>query len=366
MSRGKINFGFDRFSGLYVWALFIIVFGALRPDQFLSMDNVHLIASQQAIAAMLGLAILMPLACGAFDLSIGANVNLAAVLVTILQVRDGVPMVPAILITVAVGALIGIINGFIIVKLHVSSFIATLGMASIITAAQTIVTNNLEPTPVLSTTWTGLTQNTIFGFQAIFLYLLVLAVILWWVLEHMPIGRYIYAVGSNTEAARLSGLRVGKYTWISLIVSGAITSLAGVAYASLSGPSLTFGQALLLPAYAAAFLGSTQLKPGRFNVWGTVIAVYVLATGVQGIQYITSVQWLNDVFNGCALILAVSFAVWRQRAKVERGTIEEDSGGDSPISHAPGLGDGKHPDGAPSVGGTAVGAIRHEPSPDAG
>jgi ribose transport system permease protein len=71
---------------------------------------------------------------------------------------------------------------------------------------------------------------------------------------------------------------------------------------------------MLLPTFAAAFLGSTQFKPGRFNVWGTMVAVYVLATGVKGLQLVTGVQWLNDMFNGVALIAAVGFAVWRQRA----------------------------------------------------
>jgi ribose transport system permease protein len=75
---------------------------------------------------------------------------------------------------------------------------------------------------------------------------------------------------------------------------------------------------MLLPAFAAAFLGSTQLKPGRFNVWGTLLAVYVLATGVKGLQLVTGVQWLNDMFNGVALVGAVGFAVWRQRAAARR------------------------------------------------
>ncbi|HEY4701848.1 MAG TPA: hypothetical protein VIH64_08165, partial [Streptosporangiaceae bacterium] len=124
--------------------------------------------------------------------------------------------------------------------------------------------------------------------------------------------------GSNNEAARLSGVRVGKWVWISLISSGTIAGIAGVAFASLLGPSLTFGPSLLLPAFAAAFLGSTQLQPGRFNVWGSVIAIYVLATGIQGFQFVTGVQWLSDMFNGVALIAAVAFAGWRHRATANR------------------------------------------------
>jgi ribose transport system permease protein len=110
----------------------------------------------------------------------------------------------------------------------------------------------------------------------------------------------------------LTGVRVGRWSWLSLIASATIAGIAGVFYGSLSGPSLTFGQGLLLPAFAAVFLGSTQFTPGRANVWGTLLAVYVLATGVQGLQFVTGVLWLNDMFNGMALIAAVSFAVWRQ------------------------------------------------------
>jgi ribose transport system permease protein len=322
----NVSLGMDRFSGLYIWAVFIILFGVLKPSLFLTVSTVHSVASEQAVAAMLALAILMPLASGAYDLSIGSNVNLAAVLVSVMQVSWHVGMALSIVLTVLVGIVIGLINGFIVVKLHISSFIATLGMATVIAAVQIIVTNNLEPNPVISKTWSNLTQFTVGGFQIIFVYLIVLALIMWWVLDHMPIGRFTYAVGSNAEAARLSGVRVGKYTWISLVVSGGLCSFAGVCYASFSGPSLTFGESLLLPAYAAAFLGCTQIKPGRFNVWGSMIAVYVLATGVVGIEYLTSVQWLNDMFNGVALILAVSFAVWRQRSDARHTAAGDDAG----------------------------------------
>lgn len=312
----RINFGFDRFSGLYLWALFIVVFGIWTPDLFLSADTARSIASSQAIVAMLGIALLIPLAAGAYDLSIGATINLSAVLAAWLQTDQGWGMWSAILVAVLSGTAIGVINGFVVVRLHVNSFIATLGMATIVGAVITIVTDQSQPLPPTSSTWLNLTQYKYFGgVQVVVLYLLLLALVVWWFLDHTPAGRYIYATGGNPEAARLSGVQVGKWTWLSLILSGTIAAIAGVFYSSLSGPSLTFGSALLLPAFAAAFLGSTQLKPGRFNVWGTLIAVYVLATGVKGLQFVTGVQWLNEMFNGVALIVAVAFAVWRQRAK---------------------------------------------------
>jgi len=327
-----MRFGLDRFSGLYLWALFVIVFGTWRPQIFLSMNTVHSVASEQAVVALLGLAVVVPLAAGAFDLSIGAVANLTAVLAAVLQSQHHWSLWPAVMFAVVVGALIGAVNGLIIVKLHVNAFIATLGMATIIAAVQTIVTGNNQPLPPTSTTWSSMTQHQVLGFQIVFVYLLLIAILTWWFLEWTPAGRYIYATGGNSVSARLSGVRVGGWTWLSLIFSGTIAGIAGIFFSSLNGPSLTFGTALLLPAYAAAFLGSTQLRPGRFNVWGTVIAVYVLATGVRGVQLVTSVQWLNDMFNGVALIAAVSFAEWRQRrsAKVTSATD-----GDKPESPRP-------------------------------
>jgi ribose transport system permease protein len=308
----KMKLGVERFSGLYLGLIFIVIFGFLRPELFLTTATMHTIASQQAITAMLAFAVLIPLAAGVFDLSIGATITLSAVLVVQLQSKSGYGMWTAIAISVGVGLIIGLINGFIVVKLKVSSFIATLGSATIIAAVQQILSNQSTPVPPNSQSWRNLTQHQVFGFQIVVLYVIALAFILWWFLEKAPAGRYIYASGGNADGARLTGIRVDRWVWLSFVISGSISAIAGVFYASLIGASLNFGEALLLPAFAAAFLGSTQIKPGRFNVWGTLIAIYVLAIGVYGIQLLTTVTWLNEMFNGAALIIAVAFATWRQ------------------------------------------------------
>jgi ribose transport system permease protein len=311
----QLSFGLHKFSGLYLFALFVVVFGIWKPGLFLSWDTAHSIASEQVIIAMIALGVLIPLATGTYDLSVGATANLSAIVAAWLQDNYHMGPGPAIVFAVLVGAAIGIMNGFIVVRLRVSSFIATLGTASIVAAVETIVANGSQPLPPSSNAWDDLTQFNVGGFQIVVAYMLVLAIVLWWFLDHTPAGRYLFAVGGNYEAARLAGVRVDRWVCVSLVMSGTICGLAGVLFASQNGPSLTFGAAMLLPAYAAAFLGSTQLKPGRFNVWGTLIAVYALATGVQGIQFVTGAQWLNDMFNGVALVAAVAFAVWRQRAR---------------------------------------------------
>jgi ribose transport system permease protein len=317
--RRRISLGLDRFSGLYIWALFIVVFTIWEPELFPTMATVHSIASEQSIVAILALATLIPLTAGCYDLSVGSTINFSCVVVTIMQTAHGWGMWPSILAAVAVGVVIGALNGFFVVVLGIDSFIATLGMATIVGAFQTIVSGDNQPLPASGAAWLDLTQKTIVGgFQIVFLYVIVIAVILWWALERTPAGRYLYAIGGNREAARLSGVKTGKWTWLSLVASGTLAAVGGVLFASLLGPSLTFGQGMLLPTFAAAFLGSTQFKPGRFNVWGTIVAVFVLATGVEGLQLVTGVQWLSDMFNGVALIAAVGFAVWRQRAAKSR------------------------------------------------
>jgi len=321
--------GVDRFSGLYLWVMFFVVFAVWTPNLFLTSVTLHSVVHAQVVAAMLGLAVMIPLAANTFDLSVGATIGLSAVVVCWLQNNHGYSVGSAMAVAVAVCIVIGAVNGFVVVVLKVNSFIATLGMASILAAVLAIVSDQSQPLPPTSKAWMNLTQHEVGGFQVIVLYLLVLAAVVWWVMAKTPAGRYLYAIGGNADAARLSGVSVGKWTWISLIASAGISGAAGVLYASQNGPSLTFGTALLLPAFSAAFLGSTQFTPGRVNVWGTVLAVYVLATGVKGLQLVTGVQWLSEMFSGVALILAVAFAGWgNSRAVATEAT--DDPGGDAP------------------------------------
>ena len=310
-SRRKFNTGFDRFSGLYLWALFIIVFGIWVPNEFLTTSTLHSVAAQQAVTGMVALAVLIPLSAGLYDLSVGATANLSGILTVVLLNNHHWAVVPAILAGIVCGMAVGAVNSLVIVKLGVNSFIATLGMSSILAAVLVIVSANSQPLPPTSTAWNNFTQTTVLGFQIVVLYLIILAFILWWLLAHTPVGRYFYAIGGNTEAARLSGVRINRWSTLAFLLSGTIAGLAGVMFSSLNGPSLNFGGTLLLPAFAAAFLGSTQLTPGRFNVWGTLLAIYVLATGVQGLQLVSGASWLSDMFNGVALIIAVALSIQR-------------------------------------------------------
>jgi ribose transport system permease protein len=335
MRRERFNFGLDRFSGLYLWVVFIIVFGVWIPGLFLSMSTVHLIASTQAVSAIIALAVLIPMVCGQFDLSVGANANLTGMVAIVVQLKLGWSLAPTLLLSLGIGLLVGLVNGLIVVRLNVNSFIATLGMGSVLSAFTLIVTNSQEEAVPASTAWNNMTQYKVFGFQVIIYYLIALALIAWWVLERTPTGRYMRAAGGNPEAARLSGIRINRLSWWSLIASGGVAGLAGILYTSLTGPSLTFGPSLLLPGFAAVFLGSTQFQPGRFNVWGTMLAIFVLATGIEGLQLVSGAEWIGDLFNGVALIVAVALAanrrgkpLLRRRRRAGSSTVDADGGDD--------------------------------------
>jgi ribose transport system permease protein len=260
--------------------------------------------------------VLIPLCAGAYDLSAGATMNFATIVVVLLQTNKGMDMVPAIVCAVLAGVLIGVVNGLVVVRFKVNSFIATLGMSSVVLAFQDMIVGGDQPIPPDSSAWPALTTRTIFGFQIIVVYTLVIALAVWWLLTKTTAGRYIYAVGGNTEAARLAGVPVGRHVFLSFVLSGLIAGTGGVLYGSLYGPSLAYGSSLLLPAFAAVFLGSVLLR-GKFNAWGTVGTVYILATGIQGLQFVTSAQWISGMFNGVVLIVAVAFAMWRQTVTVK-------------------------------------------------
>ena len=205
-----IRLGFDRFSAIYLWIAFLIIFGILSPHIFLTSSTLHLVASEQAVSGIMAIAILIPITCGQFDLSIGANANLTGIVAVVVQINWHWSAGLAVLLGIAVGALIGIVNGFLVVKIKINSFIATLAMGSILSAFVVIVTNSNQPPPVTSTAWNDLSQISVGGYQIVVVYLLVLGLLTWWLLDYTPLGRYFYAIGGNAESARLAGVRVGR------------------------------------------------------------------------------------------------------------------------------------------------------------
>lgn len=306
--RRRLSFGLERFSGLYVWGFLIVLFALWVPDTFLTANNARIVAGDQAITAMLALGIIIPLAAGVFDLSFAGVLGVSVAITAYVQVHGQSPVVAA-LVAIAAATLIGAINGFVVVHLRVSSFIATLGMSSLLTAAAYFITDGKQITEGFGETFLDLGTKQVLGIPLPFYVMLVVALVIYVVIEYLPVGRYLYAAGGNPQAARLAGVRVDRVVFGALVVSSAVAGLTGVVLAARLGTaSPDIGPSYLLPAFSAVFLGSTQIRAGRVNVVGTLLAIYLLATGVKGLQLAGAPVYVNDLFNGAALIIAVALA----------------------------------------------------------
>lgn len=304
----------QRISGLYLWALMIVIY-SLATTTFLTVTTARTIANGQAVTAIVALGLTVALAAGVFDLSIGGVLGLANIIVARLlaQAHWSIPL--AIIATLLLMSGVGLINGLLVVYARIDPFIATLGTNSLLTAAIFIVSENQNILGI-PLSFQSLASAQVLGMPIAAYYVIALALILYYVLEWTPLGRRLYATGGNREVARLAGVRTNRYVIGSFICSATVAAAAGVlVVATLGSGSTEVGPSYLLPAFAAGFLGATQIHPGRFNVWGTTIAIYLLATGVQGLILLGAATWVPDAFNGVALLLAVGIANFQRRTR---------------------------------------------------
>jgi ribose transport system permease protein len=303
--------------GLPILTVFLIVmFSLILPETFPTLLNVRSIVSDKAIIAMLSLAAMVPMATGKIDLTVGYGIVLWHILAISLQTMLGVPWPVAVLVVVLLGAVVGLLNGVLVEVARIDSFIATLGTGTVLYAIALWHSGGRQVVGVLPQGFLALNGTMIFGLPITGLYVLALAVVMWLVLEHLPVGRYLYAIGANPKAAALNGIPVQRFTMAAFLVSGTLTAVAGVLLAS----KLRIGQAsvgleYLLPALVGAFLGSTTIKPGRVNVWGTLVGVAILAVGIAGIQQFGGSFWVEPMFNGVTLLIAIGIAGYAQRRR---------------------------------------------------
>ena len=328
------NAGLGRYSGLAVLALLIITFSIWTP-LFFTHTTLVSILNAQSLTAIVAVAVLFPLAAGAFDLSVAQNVGSTALLVAYLMVNVEMGVVPAMLCGLAFGLAVGMLNGLLVAFIGFDSFIATLGVSSILLGITVQLSEGSYVGPVPES-FQNLTSGFPLGIPVVTFYLLAILVMAWYVLEHTPVGRRLYATGANSESARLAGVPTQRYVFAVMVVAGLGASVAGILLASQTvSISPSVGANYLLPAYAAAFLGSTQIKPGRFNVWGTVLALAMLGTGVAGLQLVgNGALYVGDYFNGGALIVAVGAAIFLEKRRSRKRRLAQIKSKDVEVTQA--------------------------------
>ncbi len=296
-----------RYSIIWALVLEIALFSVLVPDSFFTTANAQSILGSQAVLLLVALGLTVALAANEFDLSIAGMVAFAQVLVGVLAVEQGWPLGLAVLATLIICSAVGLASGLLVVRLGVSSFIATLGMGTLLTGIAIRLADSAT-IPNIPNALTDVASSELLGLQLVFWYGLAAAAILWFVFAQMPLGRWLYVTGANPEAARLNGVPVRLLRCGALVVSALVAASAGILYAGVLGSAdPNSGEQFLLPAFAAAFLGATAITPGRFNAWGTFFSVYLVITGIVGISLVTEqTGWITFVFNGAVLIVAVA------------------------------------------------------------
>ncbi|MCB8912416.1 ABC transporter permease [Rhodococcus rhodochrous] len=312
---------FEKYALVLALIAVVVVFSALRPETYPTANNLQNILGSQAVLLVLALGLIVPLTAGEFDLSAVSTMSLAAMTIAVLNVQHGWSLLPAITVAVLACLVVGLINALLVVRLQIDSFIATLGSGTVVLGVVQWISDSTSVTGVDSTLVDATIGTRIFGVSLQFYYALALVLIMAVVFQYTPIGRRLLFVGRGAQVARLSGLHVDRIRGGALVTSALVAALAGIVYAGmLGGADPSSGQSFMLPAFAAAFLGATAIVPGRFNAFGTLVAVYFLVAGVVGLQMLGVASFVQQLFYGGALVVAVALSGAVRRRTASRST----------------------------------------------
>ncbi len=276
---------------------------------FLTGDSLRVMVAGQAVIGVLTLGILVTMVAGNFDLSVGNIAGLSQIMTATLYAKHGWGMWAGIVAGIAIGGFVGGINGLLVTILRVDPFIITLGTASAILGFIDWYTKDQSIVTGIPAGITHFGRNNFFGVPDIVWVLAIVAVVIYYLLEHTPYGRNLHAIGSNRAAARLVGIRVERSIAMAFVINGIFAGIAGVlmlARAGAGNPQIP--PTLALTALAGAFLGAASFKVGRLNVPGTIVALLFLAVNITGLQYAGVANWINEMFTGLSLIFAIALA----------------------------------------------------------
>ena len=300
--------------------LLIVAFSILKGDTFLTAFTFQSMVNSRSINALIALAVMIPLASNNFDLSVASILGISQVLANGLQTQQGLSWPLASALCIVLGAAVGFVNGLLVTRARINSFIATLGSGTLLLGINQWYTGGRQVVGVLPHGFTlisGRIGDT--GIPVAIVYVLLIAFVLWLVFDYLPLGRYLYVIGDSPRAAELSGISATHYVTLAFIASGTLAAIAGIVLqAQLQVGQSTVGQELMLPAFTGALLGATAIRPGRPNVWGTLLAVAVLAVAVAGLTQLGAPFFVENLFNGAMLVLAVGLAGYTHRRRERR------------------------------------------------
>jgi ribose transport system permease protein len=299
----------EKYGLLLVWIAIILILGAFKPAQMFSWNAYATMFGSNAMVVVLTLALIIPLTTGDFDLSVAATMGLSSMIIAVMNVQLNQPIFISIVAALLAGAAVGAINAFFIVYFRVFSLIVTLGTGYFVAGLILWVSDSGTIAGISMGLVEAVILTRFLGVPLGFYYALILTVAIWYLFQYTALGRRALFVGRGREVARLSGVNVNSIRSGALIASSLLAAFAGVLYTGMRGaadPSSAL--AFLLPAFAAAFLGSTAIYPGRFNAIGAFIAVYFLSTGIMGLNFLGVDSFVTNLFYGGGLVLAVAIS----------------------------------------------------------
>lgn len=292
-----------------VVALVVIIgfFSLLRPDTFPTVGNFGSILQSNASIIFIAFGLMLPLIVGHFDLSVAAMAGFGGVLSAGLMSFGTVTAWPlAVGIVVVVAIVVGLVNGLLVAYLKLNALVVTLGTQSILFGAILWYSKGAVIYSDIPQSFKDLGQSRPLGIPLPFIFAVIVGLVLWFVLYFRPIGRRLYATGGSPDAARLTGIKVDKLTVGAFVCGAVLAAIGGCLQAAQVGSAApTSGNEFLLPAIAACFLGETSIRRGYYNVWGTLTAVILVATGTTGLFMLGAQTYVQPVFNGVVLVGAI-------------------------------------------------------------
>lgn len=305
---------------LLVLAIVVVLFSALEPA-FLRVGNLFIILQSVSIVALLALGVTLSMSVGGLDLSIGAVAAMSLMCASyVMVVLDWGPL-PAILISLGCGALVGLLNGFLIVRMGIPDILATLGSMFLIIGLQLIPTggrsiavgmtlpNGEEASGSFSAAFLALGRARLWDTVPVpVVVMLFVALLVWGLLELTRFGRVFYAIGGNERAARLAGAPVEKYKLLAYVLSALLASLGGLLLAARLGRGdVSSGNGLVLDALGAALIGFAVLGARKPNAFGTLVGALLVATLLNGLTMLNAPYYAQDFVKGAVLVLALMF-----------------------------------------------------------
>ena len=299
----------------FVTLIILFVSLSIASPHFLTNTNLSSVVRQTAVINIMALGMTLIIVSGGIDLSVGAILAMAGLLGT-MAMEKGQPIVAAILIGILTGGVWGFVNGFLTTRLRINPFIVTLGTLGIVRGLTLIISNGL-PVHQIPREFSFLGEGNVLGVPFVLWILLACALIVHVIMEHTKLGRYAFAIGSNTDAAWYAGIPVSFHTTAVYAIGGLLTGLSGMIEASrLMTGQPTAGQGYELQAIAAVVIGGGSLRGGEGSVIGTLVGAFIMGLLSNGSDLLGISPYLQQAIIGAVIILAVTFDELRKRKAI--------------------------------------------------